>query len=89
MLRLVSEYPLRLRYLCCYCVVFQPYLGAEKEGVLGFGKGMVKGVMGVAVKVRCFSCPVGRGAFICVRGRLNKFAANKHCVGWLIILLVA
>lgn len=30
----------------------QPYLGAEKEGVLGFGKGMVKGVVGVAVKVR-------------------------------------
>lgn len=34
------------------CGMIQPYLGAEKEGVLGFGKGMVKGVVGVAVKVR-------------------------------------
>lgn len=33
-------------------VAVQPYLGAEKEGVLGFGKGMVKGVVGVAIKVR-------------------------------------
>lgn len=43
---------LRVRVMCLFVCLVKPYLGAEKEGVLGFGKGMVKGVVGVAIKVR-------------------------------------
>lgn len=48
----LSPLPVDVVFLFLRCFFVKPYLGAEKDGVLGFGKGMVKGVVGVAIKVR-------------------------------------